>query len=210
MNIKSIAAISFAAIAFTGIGAGVANAQSISWDSIAQCESGGDWHIDTGNGYYGGLQFSESTWLAYGGGQYAGNAAEASKSEQISIAEKVLAGQGISAWPVCGVHAYDNTRSQLESEDQASTTPAVQYKASKPAQTYTEPNKHRPKPVDCNADWFQADYTIVKGDTLSGIGEKYGVRWITIYNDNKTVIHNPNLIYPGQKICIPNNVHTNN
>lgn len=74
----------------------------INWDAVAQCESGGDWSINTGNGFYGGLQFTESTWLGYGGGKYAAYANEASKAEQETIANKVLAGQGIGAWPVCG------------------------------------------------------------------------------------------------------------
>ncbi|WP_371479806.1 transglycosylase family protein [Kitasatospora sp. NBC_00315] len=71
------------------------------WDKVAQCESGGNWSINTGNGYYGGLQFSQSTWKAYGGGQYAPQAHRASKGQQISVAEKVLAAQGPGAWPVC-------------------------------------------------------------------------------------------------------------
>jgi LysM repeat protein len=75
---------------------------SINWDAVAQCESSGDWSIDDGNGFYGGLQFTESTWLAYGGGQYASYANEASKAEQETVANRVLAGQGIGAWPVCG------------------------------------------------------------------------------------------------------------
>jgi multidrug efflux pump subunit AcrA (membrane-fusion protein) len=72
------------------------------WDAVAQCESGGNWSINTGNGYYGGLQFSASTWLAYGGGSYAPRADLATRSEQIAVAEKVLAAQGAGAWPVCG------------------------------------------------------------------------------------------------------------
>lgn len=72
------------------------------WDAVAQCESGGNWQIATGNGYYGGLQFSLDTWLAYGGGQYASRPDYASRAQQIHIAEKVLAGQGAGAWPHCG------------------------------------------------------------------------------------------------------------
>ena len=72
------------------------------WDAVAQCESGGNWSINTGNGYYGGLQFSSSTWLAYGGGAYAPRADLATRGQQIAIAEKVLAAQGAGAWPVCG------------------------------------------------------------------------------------------------------------
>jgi hypothetical protein len=71
------------------------------WDRLAACESGGNWHINTGNGYYGGLQFSYSTWKAYGGGKFASRADLASKAEQIIIAERVLRGQGWGAWPAC-------------------------------------------------------------------------------------------------------------
>lgn len=71
------------------------------WDRLAQCESGGNWAINTGNGYHGGLQFSPSTWNAYGGQQYAAFASQASREQQIAVAEKVLAGQGWGAWPSC-------------------------------------------------------------------------------------------------------------
>lgn len=77
-------------------------ASSVNWDAVAACESSGNWAADTGNGFYGGLQFTESTWLAYGGGQYAQNPASASKAAQETVANAVLAGQGIGAWPVCG------------------------------------------------------------------------------------------------------------
>ncbi|KIU39261.1 transglycosylase family protein, partial [Mycobacteroides immunogenum] len=72
------------------------------WDQVARCESGGNWAINTGNGYQGGLQFSPSTWINSGGGQYAPSAHLATKDQQIAVAEKVLAGQGRGAWPVCG------------------------------------------------------------------------------------------------------------
>ena len=72
------------------------------WDAVARCESGGNWSINTGNGFYGGLQFTSSTWSAFGGGAYAPRADLASRSQQIAIAEKVLAAQGPGAWPTCG------------------------------------------------------------------------------------------------------------
>jgi hypothetical protein len=72
------------------------------WSAIAACESGGNWSANTGNGFYGGLQFTEQTWLAYGGGQYASSPNLASAAEQMAVAQRVLAGQGIGAWPVCG------------------------------------------------------------------------------------------------------------
>lgn len=72
--------------------------RTVNWDAIAKCESGGNWHINTGNGYYGGLQFSHSTWIAYGGGQYAQNAHLTSRENQISVASKMK----LSHWPTCG------------------------------------------------------------------------------------------------------------
>jgi hypothetical protein len=77
----------------------VHKAYSVNWDAIAQCESGGNWGINTGNGFSGGLQFTSSTWHANGG---SGSAAGASREEQIRVAENVLHTQGIGAWPVCG------------------------------------------------------------------------------------------------------------
>ncbi|MGP0079367.1 transglycosylase family protein [Mycobacterium sp.] len=72
------------------------------WDQVARCESGGNWAINTGNGYQGGLQFSQGTWASHGGGQYAPSAQLATKDQQIAVAERVLASQGRGAWPVCG------------------------------------------------------------------------------------------------------------
>jgi hypothetical protein len=75
------------------------------WDRVAQCESGGNWSINTGNGYYGGLQFSDRTWDGFGGERYAATANRATKAQQITIAQKVLAVQGPGAWPTCSVRA---------------------------------------------------------------------------------------------------------
>ena len=77
-------------------------ATTATWDRLARCESGGNWHINTGNGYYGGLQFSSSTWTAFGGTAYASRADLAARAQQIAVAEKVLAAQGRGAWPTCG------------------------------------------------------------------------------------------------------------
>jgi hypothetical protein len=103
--------ISVAKIAVTGavIGGGsfgiAAQAQAATdaeWDQVARCESSGNWAINTGNGYQGGLQFSPGTWSGHGGGQFAPAANMATREQQIAIAEKVLAAQGRGAWPVCG------------------------------------------------------------------------------------------------------------
>lgn len=98
-----VSAVIVGGVAFTN----PAQAASVAtWDAVAQCESTGNWSINTGNGYYGGLQFDQATWNAYGGTQYASRADLATKAEQIAIAEKVLQGpQGPGAWPVCGPRA---------------------------------------------------------------------------------------------------------
>lgn len=74
----------------------------VNWDAIAECESGGNWSANTGNGYYGGLQFAPATWSGHGGSEFAARADQASREEQITVAERVLDTQGIGAWPVCG------------------------------------------------------------------------------------------------------------
>jgi LysM repeat protein len=79
-----------------------ASPSGTNWSAIAACESGGNWATSTGNGFYGGLQFTEQTWLANGGGRYASSANLATPAQQIAVAQNVLASQGIGAWPVCG------------------------------------------------------------------------------------------------------------
>ena len=104
---KRVVGVAAAAALTAGLGIGTttpASAASV-WDRVAKCESGGNWKINTGNGYYGGLQFSRSTWNAFGGGKYASTANRASKSEQIKIAQKTLKAQGPGAWPVCSQKA---------------------------------------------------------------------------------------------------------
>lgn len=71
------------------------------WDRLAQCEAGGNWSINTGNGFSGGLQFAHQTWIGHGGGEFAPTAAQASREQQIAVAERVLASQGWGAWPAC-------------------------------------------------------------------------------------------------------------
>jgi resuscitation-promoting factor RpfA len=103
--------INVAKVAFTGaviggsglaLSAHAAAATDGEWDTVARCESGNNWSINTGNGYQGGLQFSPGTWASHGGSQYAPAANMASRDQQIAIAERVLASQGRGAWPVCG------------------------------------------------------------------------------------------------------------
>lgn len=96
-TLSAAAAMGVAALAQPAANAAPASA----WEQVAACESGGNWQINTGNGYYGGLQFNAGTWSAYGGGQYAPTANLASRDQQIEIAQKVQAAQGWGAWPAC-------------------------------------------------------------------------------------------------------------
>lgn len=98
--VKSVLAGGFVAVSLTSSTV-VANAAPVApnWDAVAQCESGGNWQANTGNGEYGGLQFKPGTWTRYGG---VGNPAAASREEQIAVANRVFADQGVEAWPKCG------------------------------------------------------------------------------------------------------------
>ena len=171
------------------------------WDGVAQCESGGNWHINTGNGYYGGLQFSSSTWLGYGGGNYASRADLASKGEQITIANRVLASQGWGAWPVCSRYAGSGT-TQSHNETwsakpttSSGSTSGTSVKAS--SGTHHRTAAHRST---------RSMYVVRSGDTLSGIAQKHAVRggWRALYRANRTLIgSNPDLILVGMHLHIP-------
>ncbi len=176
-----------------------ASASSVNWDAIAQCESGGNWHINTGNGYYGGLQFSRSTWNGYGGQKYASRADLASRSQQIAIAEKVLAGQGIGAWPVCGKKGG--------STKHYSSPPKSGGKSSKKA-TSKRASRHAPAATHSHRSTAPSTggsgtYVVKRGDTLSQIAAKWNLTggWHALYERNKRVIGNdPGLIFPGQQL----------
>jgi len=177
-----------------------AQASSVNWDAIAQCESGGNWSINTGNGFYGGLQFTRGTWKAYGGTKYAGTANKASKSEQIRIAEKVLRGQGIGAWPVCGKKA-GSSKHYKGTNTSGSKSHATTRKAPHHATTRKAPHKvTRSTTVKTTGKV----YVVRSGDTLSAIATKNHVKggWHTLYQLNRGIIADPNLIFPGQRIAL--------
>ncbi|MFD9412768.1 transglycosylase family protein [Streptomyces sp. NPDC059989] len=100
LAVTATALLAIAAPLLTSTGASAASVST--WDKVAQCEASGNWSINTGNGYYGGLQISMSTWRAFGGTQYASRPDQATKQQQILTGEKILAGQGQGAWPSCG------------------------------------------------------------------------------------------------------------
>ncbi|MCX4981323.1 transglycosylase family protein [Streptomyces sp. NBC_00572] len=221
-QVATLVGVTGVAVAAPLMTAGTASAATVSeWDTVAACESGGNWSINTGNGYYGGLQFSASTWAAYGGTAYASTANQASKSQQIAIGEKVLAGQGKGAWPSCGVglsgaspagaveSAPQQSTQQPQQERKAEqpTTRSEQRKAPKPAtqqqaapkaaakKTVTTPTGKKVKKGD-------GEYKVVAGDTLSKIAQAHGVKggWAKLFELNKDVVENADLIYPGQQL----------
>ncbi|WP_416965302.1 transglycosylase family protein [Streptomyces sp. Agncl-13] len=188
-----------------------AAADSGVWDRIAQCESGGNWHINTGNGYYGGLQFSAGTWRAYGGSAYAATADQASKSAQIAVASKVQRAQGWGAWPVCSAKAgasgsapaaSSGTVSEKSTKtSKKSTTGSTQKKSTKKATPSKPANTPARGTNNASRGTSRGDYTVREGDTLSAIAAQHGTTWRKVYAANKSVIGNdPDLIVPGQQL----------
>ncbi|MGW3043324.1 transglycosylase family protein [Kitasatospora sp. NPDC001159] len=202
-------------------------APSSAWDAVAQCESGGNWSISTGNGFHGGLQFTPSTWAAYGGTAYAPQANQATKAQQISVAEKVLASQGPGAWPVCSKQAGLSKGGAPAAVDISAETSAP---AAKPAKRAAKPvaapraaqpaapkakqqapkaAQGRPsaKPVHsapaAERNTSGSSYTVRSGDTLSDIAAKFGVDTDSLYSKNaRTIGGNPDLIFPGQTLTV--------
>ncbi|HKG49038.1 MAG TPA: transglycosylase family protein [Actinomycetales bacterium] len=169
-------------------------ASSSTWNRLAACESGGNWGINTGNGYYGGLQFSAQTWAGFGGRKYASRADRASRSQQILIAEKVLDAQGWNAWPSCsrklGLSRADKGGSPRVSR--STTRKSVKKKATSRAASVSRGSK--------------GTYTVRSGDTLGKIAARKHVRggWRALYSKNASRLHgNPNRIYVGQRLVLP-------
>ncbi|WP_335939643.1 transglycosylase family protein [Streptomyces sp. PTD5-9] len=189
------------------------------WEKVAACESTGDWHINNGNGYFGGLQFSRSTWAAYGGTVYAPRADLATRAEQIAVAEKVLKGQGPGAWPHCSTRAgltaggkSAGVAPQSEHSSHVRTSapsPAAKTKAqTKPkakAKTQAAPKRTAAPATPATASGKHEPYTVARGDSLSAIAESEGVRggWQRLYSANRDVVgDDPDLIFPGQRLSL--------
>lgn len=109
------------------------------WDRLAQCESGGNWQINTGNGYHGGLQFHPQTWIGHGGGEFAPTANQASREQQIVVAERVLASQGWGAWPACSSALGLNSAPTMRTAPQPQAPAPVPAEAPAPEQTGPAP-----------------------------------------------------------------------
>ena len=182
------------------LAAGTANASTTNWDAVAQCESSGNWAINTGNGFYGGLQFTASTWAAYGGTAYAPQANLASRDAQIAVAERVLAGQGPHAWPVC----YSRGAGGVTAGGNAAPAPQRKAAPAPQAQRKATPAPQAQAPYQAPKLDGNGDYTVVAGDTLSGLVDKLHLSgtWQDLYNKNKDVVgSDPNLIIVGQKLA---------
>lgn len=187
----------------TAASAGAASGEV--WEKVAACESSGNWAVNTGNGYYGGLQFSGPTWAAFGGTQYAPRADLATRDQQIDIAERVLDGQGPGAWPACSVKAgLTRGGDAPDTTPQSAGTRPVQAAAPQsapPRKPRTTPAAATPTHVPGKRD----AYTVATGDSLSGIADAQRVRggWQRLYAANRTVVgDNPDLIFPGQRLSL--------
>jgi len=213
----------------TALTAPASAATASQWDAVAQCESGGNYAINTGNGFYGGLQFTLSTWAAYGG---TGAPQNASRSAQIAVAERVLAGQGKGAWPVCGtgLGAANPTPVQAQTRPAPAATP-TRTVPSAPPSVRSAPRVVAPSVVgqstrdtdgagDADADDSTAaaprattplrgsaaarSYVVRSGDTLAKIAAAHQVRggYQAIFALNRGTIKNVNLIYPGETLTL--------
>ncbi|MFE3941357.1 transglycosylase family protein [Streptomyces sp. NPDC059118] len=238
VRIATLAGVAGAAVAVPLMGATSASAASVAtWDAVAQCESGGNWSINTGNGYYGGLQFSQSSWAAAGGTQYAPRADLATKAQQIATAERLLDMQGPGAWGCAGagnltndgVDPGVNTGSSSSSSSSNSTASSGASKQqSAPAapkqQAQPKPAERTEAPAASRSDRSDApraeskktvttptgekvkkgdgEYKVVSGDSLSKIAADHKVEggWQHLFELNKDIVKNADLIYPGQQL----------
>jgi LysM repeat protein len=170
-----------------GLLAAPASAAPHDWDGVAQCESSGNWSINTGNGYYGGLQFLPSTWEMFGGLEYASRADLATKDQQIAVAERTLIGQGVGAWPTCGRHLDDATGERQRHRGARGEAPAAAAPAAEPE---AAPGKRT--------------YRVQPGDTLSSIASAKGVDggWEGLLALNSDQISDPDTIRVGQELVL--------
>ncbi|MGY4541534.1 nucleoid-associated protein YgaU [Arthrobacter sp. UYNi723] len=209
----AVAAISAAGLALSVTAANAAT-DGATWDSLAQCESGGNWATNTGNGYSGGLQFSASTWAAYGG---TGSAADASREQQIAVAEQVQASQGWGAWPSCaaqlGLSGGGGTTAVTPQSAPVQSAPVqvpvesvpvqapVEQAPAVPAATDAVTAPQHAAPVELSGE----TYTLEPGDTLSTVADKLGVDggWQSLADANLDTIANPDLVFSGQVLQLP-------
>ena len=177
------------------------------WDRVASCESGNNWHINTGNGYYGGVQFSRSTWAGYHGTKYASRADLATRLEQIEVARRVLASQGPDAWPVCGPRA-GLTRSSGEATSAplpTEATPMHSPSSHRHRKHHARKHRHQHHHGTRHKQAHGTHYRVRSGDTLASIANRLHVHggWRALWQHNRSRIHNPNYIRVGQVLAVP-------
>jgi hypothetical protein len=192
----TLAAVSAAGLALSATAANAATPTS-TWDSLAQCESGGNWSTNTGNGFSGGLQFTSSTWAAYGG---TGSPADASREQQIAVVERVQASQGWGAWSSCasqlGLSGGGGAPVQSAPVQSAPVKQATQVQS---APVQQAPRHATSVPLSGET------YTLQAGDTLSIVAQKLGIQggWQHLADANLDTISDPNLVFEGQVIQLP-------
>ncbi|MFD5327925.1 peptidoglycan DD-metalloendopeptidase family protein [Streptomyces sp. NPDC127092] len=200
-----------AGMALPLIGAGTVEAASLDvWEKLAACESSSNWQINTGNGYFGGLQFTQATWERYGGTHFAPRADLASKDQQIAVAERVLKGQGPGAWPGCAPRAglerggaEPGVTPQTARTRPLSEAPKAR-QAALPAQR-TRPADGGTQASPTTVPTVREMYTVAPGDSLSKIAREEHVRggWPRLYAANRAVVgDDPDLILPGQRLTL--------
>ncbi|MDT0195487.1 transglycosylase family protein [Arthrobacter sp. AB6] len=196
----TVAAISVAGLAISATAANATTSTS-TWDALAQCESGGNWATNTGNGYSGGLQFSPTTWAAYGG---TGSAADASREQQIAVAEQVQASQGWGAWPSCA--AQLGLSGGATGAVQAAPVQSAPVQAAQTSPVQSAPVAQAPAAKHATTVALSGEtYTLQAGDTLSIVAQKLGVEggWQHLADANTDTISDPNLVFEGQVIQLP-------
>lgn len=175
------------------------------WDRLAGCESGGNWRIDTGNGFSGGLQLAHSTWHSFGGGAYAPRAARATRSQQIKVAGRVVARQGWGAWPACAASLGLNSDSWRGGSRMVTERSVRPRHAGATARSWERHKhayaKHHKAGLHRNTN---GSLTVNSGDTVSGIAYARGCDWLELYQLNRKAIGvNPDLIYPKMQLAVP-------
>lgn len=211
----TLAAVSAAGLALSATAANAATPAS-TWDALAQCESGGNWAINTGNGFSGGLQFTPQTWAGFGG---TGSPENASRAQQIAVAERVQATQGWGAWPACaaklGLSGGGGAPApQIQPQSAPVQAAPVQAAPVQAAPVQAAPVQAAPvqaAPVQTHAKHVAPvavsgeTYTVQAGDTLSKIAAKLGVQggWQALGDANADTIDNVNMIFVGQVLQLP-------
>ncbi|MFE5582313.1 transglycosylase family protein [Kitasatospora sp. NPDC056531] len=176
------------------------------WERVAACESSGNWHVNSGNGYFGGLQFDQSTWRANGGLAYAPRPDLASREEQMAVAQHLADRRGLAPWPVCGAraragsgHGHDHGHGHGATRDHGRAAvlppPAA---TSAPASTSAASSSAS---ADEDGQW-----TVREGDTLDQLATALRVPggWPALYALNRSVVgEDPDLIEPGLVLRLP-------